>query len=107
MKLFWAILFFCYGVNLNALTFDEAKHLLNRSRFFYTQKDIQEFVKLDRLKAARLAIGGYKGNASQHNSPPFLQDFQKRKISILKAIRKKNWKPPKFHKNSSRSQSVF
>ena len=71
MKFFWAILFFCYGANIKALTFEEAKHLLNRSRFFYTQKDLKEFIKLDRLKAARLAIGGYKGNAPKEDAPPF------------------------------------
>ena len=95
MKIFLSILFIFYGFNLKALTFDEAKHLLNRSRFFYTKKDIQELVKLDRLKAARLAIGAYKGNA-KYRIPPFLEDYRKRKISILKAIKKKNWKL--FHK---------
>ena len=56
-------------------------------------------MKLDRLKASRLAIGGYTGNVSKEDMPPFLKDFQKRKIIMLKALREKNWKTFKkeFH----------
>jgi uncharacterized protein (DUF1800 family) len=92
VKFFGAFFLLCYAFNSRALTFDEAKHLLNRTRFFYSEKEIRVFMKLDRLKASRLAIGGYTGNVSKEDQPPFLKDFQKRKMIMLKALREKNWK---------------
>lgn len=75
-----------------ALTRDEAKHLLSRTRFFYSKKDLLLFMKQDKLKAARIAIGAYKGNQIKDEIPNFLVELRKKKKKMIIALRKEDWK---------------
>ena len=91
-KILITLFFFLIGHKVFALTRSEAKHLLARTRFFYSEKDLRFFMKQDKLKAARFAIGAYKGNQLKKETPHFLVQLRRKKKKMIKALRKEDWK---------------
>ena len=49
-------------------------------------------MKQDKLKAARFAIGAYKGNQVKKVIPHFLVELRKKKQKMIRALRKEDWK---------------
>ena len=49
-------------------------------------------MKQDKIKAARIAIGGYKGNQIKNVIPNFLVELRRKKKKMIKAIRREDWK---------------
>ncbi|MBG08449.1 MAG: hypothetical protein CME68_06795 [Halobacteriovoraceae bacterium] len=92
-NLFKIVIFFLVFLSQSgySLTRDEAKHLLSRTRFFYSKKDLWFFMKLDKLKAARIAIGAYQGNQVKESIPNFLVELRRKKKKMIKALRTENW----------------